>query len=476
MKPISHTLTGLIVIVWLLIPTWNRLPISTSDLLPLYTSRFVILLIMLLCIVIWMLLRFEGIENLTVTYWHLVWSVAALGFIVWSLASTQWALMSSFPTDSANYRPLVALSSAVQVTVVVVFAHVLVSRPSLMGIFRWVLTSGLVVVSVIAITQVQMQGATGSSLLSFLGEFDISPEKTGVSVLTAGEIRWLRPYGLLPHPNNLGAYLSVALLITASWLFVENSVLRWCGTIGLVVGFWALLLTFSRGAWLGFAVGALMALALLWHSVLRRNRDLIRQLVIAIALLLFTGAVFVIRYYPLVIARTAALQNVELTAEAVAGGIVENTESRSLVDRQVFNQLGWRIIREHPLFGVGMGNTPWQISVYLMETDMDLSANYVHNIYLASWADVGGIGLGLYLIASTSGLIAALHQPLTALRVSLIAGFVALAVTGFVDYHTWSLLPFQILWWGMLALAITPEPIQANDDVVLLEIRPPTSG
>jgi hypothetical protein len=41
-------------------------------------------------------------------------------------------------------------------------------------------------------------------------------------------------------------------------------------------------------------------------------------------------------------------------------------------------------------------------------------------------------------------------------RSALLAGFVALGIVGLFDHYPWTLLQFQVMWWGLLAACIRP--------------------
>ena len=71
----------------------------------------------------------------------------------------------------------------------------------------WAFTAGAAVQSTWGITQFLLQHDLG---LWWLGESNLSPDKTGVAKVVAGNETLVRAYGSLPHPNILAAYLSLA--------------------------------------------------------------------------------------------------------------------------------------------------------------------------------------------------------------------------------------------------------------------------
>ena len=96
--------------------------------------------------------------------------------------------------------------------------------------------------------------------------------QAGSSVLKTDSGRFLRAYGTFPHPNMLGGFLGVILvLIVGFFSFVisapepESSLktnrltrrvaLEWLSVAGMMILLLGLILTFSRTAWLGVGFG-----------------------------------------------------------------------------------------------------------------------------------------------------------------------------------------------------------------------------
>jgi O-antigen ligase len=150
----------------------------------------------------------------------------------------------------------------------------------------------------------------------------------------------------------------------------------------------------------------------------------------------------------------------------------ENVEMRSVADRLVFTLFAYRATQEstrNALYGIGAGNFPWRSSYYLVETDYDLRGNNVHHVFLSALVEVGLVGYAMLAAALVCGIEAALRQlrrlrrseirPLrdeSVWRSALLAGFVALGIVGLFDHYPWTLLQFQVMWWGLLAACIRP--------------------
>ncbi|MFZ4815721.1 MAG: O-antigen ligase family protein [Phototrophicaceae bacterium] len=393
-------------------------------------------------------------SNAPITKSARFWWFSITALTLWSLASQGWAFLNHFPPSSPNYHPEIAANSAFQGVLMLgwVWAVAVLKPP-----IRWMVAALLLALalhSIITVIQAWQQHSIG---LSGLGEFNTYPDKDGASVLTATGIRWLRPYGFLPHPNHLGGVLTVCLLACGGWLLGEQRV--GLAVMLAPVGLYALLLTFSRAAWLGFAVGAILFVVLSWRTLWRQWRRVIITLVAMVS----TSILFIAGYWPLIVERAAPITGIALQEEAIQSGQTQSTEARSVSDRRVYTALTWGIIRDFPLRGVGAGNLPWKISQRLIRTSYDLRGNYVHNIYLAAWGDLGIVGLTLYGASIFGGIGLGIwrhHQQPNPLNAALIAGACAWAVVGLFDYYPYTLLPLQLLWWGLIVLPIL-EPSSA---------------
>lgn len=463
-----------------LMPLWYRLPARPAIFAPLYLSRFSLLLPLLLAVGAWLVAGLPGFAALR--RWRRVWALALLSLAGWGLLSTQWAFI--------RFRdPATGETAALQLAAAALFAVVVACAAPPPRIITAVLALGLLPNALVTIAQAANQGALG---LTAVGEFPFHATWEGVSILRAGDLIYVRPYGLMPHPNATAGMLMIGLLAAGAWLFHPRAAIR-VGAAGLcALGLAALLLTFSRAAWLGLAAGGLVMLMGSWRSLFGESatitglgkrmrtgiaippalsgvvdagaagnagvvpthvshhdgvasrRGLYATLALALVLALVVGGWFVAQYRPFLAARVGEGQ--------------ESLELRSVSDRLVFTDFALRSIRERPIFGVGIGNFPWRSSYYIAETFYDLRGDNVHHVFLSAWAELGTIGLALLLIALGCGVIGALKtqagEQRSIYRVGLLAVVAALAVVGLFDHYPWTMLHFQAAWWGCLAGAL----------------------
>lgn len=373
-----------------------------------------------------------------------------LGLALWAFISSQWSY-------TRDFRPEVTIGAAIPFCLSLLFAIVVACATPSRRYLITALIIGLMWNSTLAILQVANQGSIG---LRAVGEFSISPN-SGASVVQAGDTRWLRPYGLLPHPNMLAGFLMIGLLAATTWVISKRSTTWFAGTMIALSGFFALLLTFSRAAWGGFTIGLGVTLVLAWQhrptpdSVERRFLRFEPLLTLGMAF--GVGLIFVLLFHDFLLAR--------------AGINTESIELRSISDRAVYSQQAFRAIRESPFMGVGIGNFPWRSSYYLTFTDYDLRGDNVHNIYLSAWAELGIVGLVLMLSAMIIGawaVVRILNSENDYLeRVALFSGFIALATIGLLDHYPWTAIQFQAAFWGLLAASSDHSTIRSATCQVL---------
>src|SRR5258708_29101291 len=110
--------------------------------------------------------------------------------VLWARISATWSL---YPDDS--------LGAAQQFAVVALFALVTICVGVAPRSVAIAFAMGLIFQTVIAVAQTSLQHSVG---LSWFGEFGLTPNQSGVSVLMAGTVLALRPFGFTNHTNVVG--------------------------------------------------------------------------------------------------------------------------------------------------------------------------------------------------------------------------------------------------------------------------------
>jgi len=209
--------------------------------------------------------------------------------------------------------------------------------------------------------------------------------------------RWLRAYGGLDHPNILGGFLAVVLLLLilmslrgatkssdeaipakranrdcfASLATTFNVFLFFCFIVLLT----ALFFTFSRGAWAGLIIGLLaIFFILLWRKDGAGQKKLLEITGIGaiIILILFN------LYGDLVLTRLSKDTRLEIKSN------MERIESYKYAKE---------IIKKHWLFGVGIGNYTLALKDEIKSDQPSYFYQPVHNTFLLIWSEAGIFGL-----------------------------------------------------------------------------------
>lgn len=358
-------------------------------------------------------------------------TVPILGLTVMSLVSVP-----------ASVHPLISLIHAIRLCLLAGFYIYLQNEPVSMGWLALPLSIQVLSQAVVGVGQVIRQGDLG---LQVLGEYPLDPAWGGVSIVWMEGMRTLRAYGLSDHPNILGGSLAFALILIAGWqrlLKPPGQVL--VGAI-YAAGMLALLLTFSRSAWLAWGLASMFILLLLYKG--RRSSELVHSLSLMAASLIVM-APFLLHYAGPILGRLNR-----------GGSFTAQTpEAQSLGSRLLLNQAANQIFAAHPLTGTGIGAFP----VALRQAYPDFPIDYqpAHFVLLDVAAETGIFGAAFYALA-VAGPWIALWLKRRRLELSLefiaISGLlIAVTVVGLFDYYTWLLVPgriWQWLAWGLWGAA-----------------------
>jgi O-antigen ligase len=220
--------------------------------------------------------------------------------------------------------------------------------------------------------------------------------------------------GTLGSPNNAAAYLMVALALVMGVLLTgARGRLRLLALVSGGLGGAALLVTFSRGGWLGFVVATTVLLICAW----RRGR-----LRAGLPLKLMTGTLLVALFFG------------QTIRERIFGD-----DRGAAYSRIPLMKLALRVIADNPVLGVGANNLPIRFDDY---AGHEMSGEWlyaVHNQYLLVWAEQGTLGLLAYLTFLLGTLRNAWrcwrgsHPMLSPLALGLLAGLIGFMVHMAVD-------------------------------------------
>ncbi len=195
------------------------------------------------------------------------------------------------------------------------------------------------------------------------------------SLVVIGHISGVPPFHYFPaatasleHYNSLGTYLMCLLLIATALFLSKETIpkIRFllAGLMVLLGGIF--LLTFSRGAWLGFLAGLVLMLFLSKRT----------KTVMAV------GSFFVATAFLWPVLR----ERIFYEFHSYYG---EN-------ERSLVWNLAWRMITENPWLGKGIGTFMDYTSLY----SSGIINKYAHNCYLQMWAETGIFALLSFIFLS----------------------------------------------------------------------------
>lgn len=193
--------------------------------------------------------------------------------------------------------------------------------------------------------------------------FDLHGELTSRAAL-------VKRYGgtVSRNPAAFASFVMPLLMIALSRFFLaRQSRERTRMAMVCLLGITAVLLTFTRAAWVGLALG------LTWVMILTARRGARTR---HIAVILVAACVVAAVMWPILALRADTTQT-----------------SAALDERLALMQMAWGVISDNPIFGVGAGAYAFVFREYVTP---DLRQNWlfvVHNTYLLRWAETGIVGL-----------------------------------------------------------------------------------
>ncbi|MBN1660067.1 MAG: O-antigen ligase family protein [Anaerolineae bacterium] len=224
--------------------------------------------------------------------------------------------------------------------------------------------------------------------------------------------RFMRAYGSFAQPNPYAGYLGltlpVALGLLVAWILslrkstpiVSACWLLWSGGCGVLM-LAALVMSWSRGAWLGFAAAAAaMAVA----AVARSGRAAV-LVIILVAVVLYGVLAGGLAHLP-----PALVQRFDdflpyLGLTDVRGREITDANF-AVLERMAHWQAAIGMWTDHPWLGVGAGNYEVVYDRYALPL-WPLPLGHAHNYYLNVGAEAGIVGLGAYLFLYGAVLLSA---------------------------------------------------------------------
>jgi len=208
------------------------------------------------------------------------------------------------------------------------------------------------------------------------------------------------------HPNDFGTYI-ISVLPFSLAFFSRGLSARKRIFLAVVcfLGFYCLLRTSSRGAWLGFLIAASV-----YFFYYKKKAALFIPLIIFVCIAVFPNSP----------ARITSMFK---------------QDGNTVWERTQLWKGTWNMIKEHPVMGFGINTFSDYFPKYKPPGYPDL--RYAHNSYLQMWSETGVIGLGVFLALVFVILRGSWRNLRKKIKDAGSDGFILLgAITGYIAFLT----------------------------------------
>jgi len=267
--------------------------------------------------------------------------------------------------------------------------------------------------------------------------------------------RWLRAYGALPHPNILGAFLSIALILSFGLIVrqiartdqteMEKSRFNWSDTLwyfSLPILSAGLFFTFSRTAILATGVGLLV--------ILLYKLPLIKKITIPLLLIILTVGALSIQCGYIYNSRWQGATRLEIKSDTERLDYIANSLS---------------LIKSRPWTGFGIAN--FGLAIYSEKIAVKQLSYYyqpVHNVFLLIASESGVIALAIFVLLLALISVRVIQPRFSASYAPLNAGLIGALLTLMIfDHYLWSQMTGIYLLWFSLGLMVNTAQSDINE-------------
>ena len=245
------------------------------------------------------------------------------------------------------------------------------------------------------------------------------------------------------NPNGFGGWLVVMLPLVLSFVFINKDL--W-SKIAVKIIIWAsmcilafcLLMTYSRGAWIG------VVLALLFFGIFKKSKLLMIMIPVLIALPLIL---------PIPI-KTRIMNALPFTISYSIKGRLESIGSLAEPIRGSLWREAMAIVKDFPAFGCGL-NTYSVVAPHYKGSGTKAGI-YPHNSYLQMAAETGIVGLASFIMLIMALFITSLMNVIRIrdtfyknILLGLLSGLFGFLVHSFFDVHFYALQLATLMWFVM---------------------------
>jgi putative inorganic carbon (HCO3(-)) transporter len=272
-----------------------------------------------------------------------------------------------------------------------------------------------------------------------------------------------RVYSYLGNPNLLAGYLLPAVIFSLVAIFAWQSWMKKCLALTmLIVNTACLILTFSRGGWVGLVVAVLVVMAALVYWLSVELPPFWRTWSLP---LILAGVIGVL---------VLAVIFVEPVRIRVLSIFADRRDSSNNFRRNVWDAV-FEMIRDRPIIGIGPGHNSFN-KVYPLYQRPRYTALSAYSILLEVAVETGFVGLGCFLwliIVTCNTAFVHIHKLRQSRNVEgfwligAIATLLGMLAHGTVD-TIWFRPEVNTLWWLMVAMIAsywTPRTSRQTEEI-----------
>jgi len=351
-----------------------------------YTGIYLYLsdIFLILTILVWI---FTILRNKKLKLSSYIQSFSRRDSYILVLVLAAWAFMSISWSGNTNLALFKALKLAEFSLLFLYMAYNALNKPIIRSIVGFIVILGFIQ-AIIGISQAVLQHSVG---LFWLKESLISVNIDGVAKIVFFGHKFIRAYGLFQHPNILGGFLLMSIVLTFTYrkmFHMEHFNVSWGKALAYFILFIqviALFLTFSKSAIMGlFFVICYMAYTIFHPS---RNKNVSRETFLSY------GA-SVKHFYKYIITSVVFLG----LFLSVLGFNINSLLLKSFNERLLFLNVSRETIVGNPIVGLGMGQFVVEMQKYSPVFLANWQYQPVHNVFLLIWSELGIIGLVLFIL------------------------------------------------------------------------------
>lgn len=320
-----------------------------------------------------------------------------------------YLLFSSVLASTDIYPSLIFNIKTLELSLFALFAAVTLKNRQIFKYSIYVFSFSLIWQWVIVVFQFLLQKSIG---FSYLGERSFDVSTSGIAHVQFLGSLWLRPYGTFPHPNVLGAFFILAMILITSY-FPINRKYYLIKPVIFAAAISSIAFTFSKAA--------ILTLLTIFTIASQKIKFLLLKLVIIIGLI----STFLL--------------------------LLTQGQINSIAERFILADVAMTIFRDNILFGVGSNNFILELSkLDLLSISETRLLQPVHNVFFLILSENGLIGFLLFAFLIFTIFKHTDSKPKLAL-------FVCLLIFMSVDHFLWT------LHQGRLLLFISIAYILKND-------------